>query len=79
MTYFDIGQMLESAMWLITAGGVMVGLALAGHFLLGNASARGDLSKPLGIVGLGMLGVGTLWYFDLPAISSSPTIVSSLF
>jgi len=79
MTYFDIGQMLESAMWLIAAGGAVAGLALAGHFLLGTSSARGDLSKPLSFVGLGMVGVGALWYFDLPAISSSPTILSSLF
>lgn len=79
MTYFDIGQMLESAMYLITAGGVVAGLALAGHFLLGTGSERGDLSKPLCFVGLGMLGVGTLWYFDSPIVSSSPTILSSLF
>ena len=73
MTYFDIGQML------MTAGGVVTALALAGHFLLSNAGERGNLSKALGFVGLGMLGVGTLWYFDLPALSSSPTVLSSLF
>lgn len=79
MRYFDAETMMEIAMWIVGAGGVVVALALAGHFLMGTASERGDLSRPLGLVGLGMLGVGTLWYFDSPIVSSSPTILSSLF
>jgi len=79
MAYFDTGQMMEVAIWILAAGGVVTGLAFVGHFLLATSSERGDLSKPLGFVGLGMLGVGTLWYYDLPIVSSSPTIFSSLF
>lgn len=79
MTYFDAETLMEIAMWVVGAGGGVVGLALTGHFFMGTASERGDLSKPLGLVGLGLLGVGTLWYFDSPIVSSSPTILSSLF